>query len=421
MHVKQNVWHVSDKAYMNIPKNVEFVSNDFTSLHVTSKQDSTTFTTFFKVGYYMGVIPFKPYFDDKSALWKVRHCRLQQVVLLNDLFPNLFLTWHISLQFVCFLLIWIPMWISHAYNMQVRLVDFIRATQLSAKKYFLLIRSVVNDVKLLTFFWTCTKRCSQLQDIFNYNREMENSLVSTESGRAQLKNSKRFLKCAVLIFYALNVTNFLYIHHDGQKMEANWLSMFHRLVQDGNQRWFGANPSNEQFVCSSKDLAVGIFEAVMRFANFQIYAVVELFFLVSLPMSFSLSMTNFEQSISQFHPAILQKERPLKNGEYPHTECLLDRFDELKGFVNAVNEVWSVLTLVWLVDHSMRLIFILNDSVITDDPINIATMITLVTLFVTSLFKSAEVYRKVTLNCLPILFVQYLGVPKIGTLCMFFF
>lgn len=305
------------------------------------------------------------------------------------------------------------MWIFHVSNAQIKLTSFVKTSSLSAKRYFLLIRSFVNDAKLAMFFWILLKKSKEMEGIFNANRETEESLILTEKGKKTRKKGMLLLTLSSLIYLSVNYVNFLFIHLDGDRSDMSLISMFDKLVNDANSR-FGlsavqewgrddhSNLSEISLAYSNQELALGIIEVLMRFANFQIFAIVELFFLAVAPVAIWFSMVNFQQCIQSVKPDMLGKRTMSRKERYPCTEFILDRFDELKGFASSVNDVWAIVTLIWLVDHSMRLIFLLNDAVSTDDPINLVTMLVLVIFFSGALFLAAEVYRKVHLTYMKI-------------------
>ncbi len=357
-----------------------------------SKMRHSTFTVFFTLGYYMGVIPYKPVFNNETGLWSLRSTRFQQVI--------------------CLLLLWTTMWICHVSNAQLKLTSFVKTSSLSAKRYFLLIRSFVNDAKLAMFFWILLKKCREVEGILNGNRDTEQSLLLTEKGKSTRKKGMLLLSISSLTYITVNYVNFLFIHLDGDRVNMSLSSIFDKLVNDANHRFRLAaaqesargnqsNASSESEIIlrmySNQELALGINEVIMRFANFQTFAVVELFFLAAVPAAIWLSMANFQECIHSVKPEMLGK-RASRKERYPCTEFILDRFDDLKGFAWRVNEVWAIVTLIWLVDHSMRLIFLLNDAVSTDDPVNLVTMLVLVVFFSGALFVAAEVYRKVYLK-----------------------
>lgn len=298
-----------------------------------------------------------------------------------------------NLQAFSYVFIWGTMIFSHLHTTQKSVRQFVQGSSLTAKSYFLLIRSFVNAIKLFQFIYIATSRTKAIESVLNRNAEVEETLRRCAFGRRVLFKSRLYLIFASGIFVICSLVNFLFVHHDGAKSETNPVKMFQVITQDANTRWnIVSNNSSDP-----ADLAwqLGILEVAMRFTSCHVTMVVEFFFLGILPHAFWLTMMGFQDAVNLASMKTPNEKSTGMKQKYPYTDFLLDKFDELREFAHATNGIWANVALIWLVDHSMKFIFSLNDTLTSDDILNMLTALVRVVLFSGALVTAAEVYRRV--------------------------
>jgi len=108
---------------------------------------------------------------------------------------------------------------------------------------------------------------------------------------------------------------------------------------------------------TTMDIAFGVSQLVLEFVWLLDLYFVSLFFYGVLPFTFWFAAKEFYvfiQNISGFHDD--------KAARMSLCEVILKKYEELKCLCDSINFVWSTTTFLWLIEISLRLIFVLNEN-----------------------------------------------------------
>lgn len=197
-----------------------------------------------------------------------------------------------------------------------------------------------------------------------------------------------------VIYGLLVITNFLFVPSPAEVVVTP-AKLFHRQIFDARLRFFmspdKAFLSRNSTDYSREELLLGGIETILRFALYLGFFFTETFFLGVLPVTMWTVAKNFEEFISSITNTNFGQLNVA-----PVRKLIRQKFEEVKTFSRSVNSIWSVLNMVWVLDHSMRIMFQLNDSVSTRDALNLISMVFSLFFWATALILTAEVFRKVS-------------------------
>lgn len=277
--------------------------------------------------------------------------------------------------------------------------------RLTARSYFILLRNLVNYVKVITFFYIINTSSKKLEIILNNVSGSDlffhsKSDTSERALQCRLTNKKGLLYLAyiALLYISLSIANFIFVQYPGAPVMSPF-DMFPKFITSCRRRFFLELPSiksnNTSLAYTNEELAFGTVEIILRFSNYLIFMMIESFFMGALPIPFWIATCNFESYISSIDSRYSSVLAVAEDGSFEVRQAILEKFEKLKEFSVGMNQVWSKVNLIWIVDNSMRIIFLLNDAVSTRDALNLVTIFFTVMCWAGALFFSGEVYRKV--------------------------
>lgn len=189
---------------------------------------------------------------------------------------------------------------------------------------------------------------------------------------------------------------FLFVYSVGMKPESP-VDLFQKLMVDGKQRvlYFGKNPKNfnNSAISHSFDthsnlalnIIFGIMETWLRLCAHITYTIIEFLYTGPLPLTIWLVTELFITNTEQMH---LMTWSDLKIN-------LVKKYELLKSVSNSMNSVWALGLFIWILDVSLRILFLRNSMIASTDPLNLVNAVISVIIPATAMFLSGEVYRKV--------------------------
>lgn len=341
-------------------------------------------SVYIKLCYYLGIIPFKVYFDCNSETWKIHTSKPQSIfcyvgVITSNIFSDI----------SCVPLVY--------WN------RFLAAPSLSAKTYFSRISHILHSFGCLQFFWIFTTKQDLILDLLNskiYTNANVNRIANTNKNQNSYKRCQIYLSFNYVIKIVLQIIMFISIYQVGMGFESP-VTIFKKLIFNGKYRIcltlnFEQMQNYTNFAqtiplsnFTTNDIFIGVLETWIRLSTFMTHTCIEIWYMGPLPIALWLATKMFVDFV--------ECQESTKNGQDFQNKTI-EMYESLKDFSNKINWIWGFSMLTWIIETFFRLIFAMDLLFSSRNAYSLLVMFSALLFASVTIIASGDVYSKVRLE-----------------------